>query len=357
MKKLIALLLAALLCMSLLVACGGEKESTEDTQPTEEAVQKDDGILKILMIGHSLGNDSTFMVPEVFKAEGKTPMVMGVIYHSGCRLGSHVEYLTQNAPQYAYYEFDTEKDVEWRRADSGGGYHIYVPGSPNDSFIEDGSIAQTMQFGITRQDWDIVVLQAGVFEAANVKDTSVAVNLAQDLNTVRQYVLDNDIDKDTTPKFAWNMTWSCPSDDMMNDSYNKNLYLNFTDRIAMYEAISKTLQEIVMPAYDFDYIMPSGTAIENALSGKYEPKDIYRDTIHVNDYGRLIVAYTWYCTLTGTDISECNVGTMTAKMLLDNWARNSGTDLVLTDEQKAVLIEAVGNAMKTPYAITPSQLG
>ena len=48
---------------------------------------------------------------------------------------------------------------------------------------------------------------------------------------------------------------------------------------------------------------------------------------------------------------------MSHKVLLDAMARNSGTDLVLTDEQKAVLIEAVGNAIKTPYAITPSQLG
>lgn len=359
MKRLIALLLAAILCLSLLAACGGgEKESTEDTQPTgEKAAPKDDGVLKILMIGHSLGNDSTFMVPEVFKTEGKTPMVMGVIYHSGCRLFQHVSFIKQNAAQYAYYEFDTEQDVAWRRADAGGGYHEFVPGSGTDTYIEDGTIAQTMQFGITRHDWDIVVLQAGVFEAANAPDSATKLNIAGDLNTVRQYVLDNDIDKATTPKFGWNMTWSCPSDAMMNDSYNKNLYLNFTDRIAMYEGIAKTVQEIVLPAYDFDYMMPSGTAIENAISGKYEPEDVYRDFIHVNDYGRMIVAYTWFCTLTGTDISECNPGTMSHKVLLDNLARNTGADLVLTDEQKAVLVEAVGNAIKTPYAITPSQLG
>ena len=357
MKKLIALLLAAILCLSLLAACGGEKESADATQPTEEAAPKDDGVLKILMIGHSLGNDSTYMVPEVFKTEGKTPMVMGVIYHSGCRLFQHVSFIKQNAPQYAYYEFDTEKDVSWRRADAGGGYHEFVPGTGTDTFIEDGTIAQTMQFGITRHDWDIVVMQAGVFEAANAPDSSTTLNIAGDLLTVRQYVLDNDIDKTTTPEFGWNMTWSCPSDAMMNESYNKNLYLNFADRIAMYEAISTTLQEIVLPTYDFDYVMPSGTAIENAISGKYEPENVYRDFIHVNDYGRMIVAYTWFCTLTGTDISECNPGTMSHKVLLDAMARNTGTDLVLTDEQKAVLIEAVGNAIKTPYAITPSQLG
>ena len=358
MKKLIALLLAAILCMSLLAACGSEKApATKDPQPTETVEVKDDGVLKILMIGHSLGNDSTFMVPEVFKTEGKTPMVMGVIYHSGCRLFQHVNFISQNAAQYAYYEFDTEQDVAWRRADAGGGYHEFIPGTGTDTFIEDGTIAQTMQFGITRHDWDIVVLQAGVFEAANTKDTSTNLNIAGDLLTVRQYVLDNDIEPATVPQFGWNMTWSCPSDDMMNESYNNNLYLNFADRIAMYEAISKTLQDTVLPAYDFDYVMPSGTAIENAISGKYEPRDVYRDFIHVNDFGRYIVAYTWYCALTGTDIADCNPGTMSHKVLLDAMSRNSGKDMVLSDEQKAVLIEAVGNAIKTPYAITPSQLG
>lgn len=353
MKRLIALLLALTVCIGLLAGCGSEKVEKTEKDETEKIVE-DDGVMKILMIGHSLGNDSTYLLPEVFKNENAGPLVLGVIYHSGCRLNQHVDYINQEARQYAYYEYDTQVDDQWRRADCNGNYELYVAGVPNDTFIEDGSIAQTMEFGITRHDWDIVVTQAGVFEAANTSDSQYPIQMEQDIKTVFDYVLSKDIEPATTPKFGWNITWTCPSDNMLNDSYRGHLYNNFESADAMYEAIVATAKDVVVPSFDFDYVFPSGTAIQNARSSAFEPKDLYRDTIHANDYGRLIVAYTWYCTLTGTDINTCQFGPVNSKVLLDNLKLAKGIPFEMTEQQKAILIESVSNALANPYQMTQS---
>ena len=352
MKKFLAFILAVICCFSLL-ACGGAGEQEDNETPKVE----DDGVMKILMIGHSLGNDSTFMLPSIAKSNGVEKLVMGVIYHSGCRLGQHVDYISKNAAQYAYYEYDiSSEQTYWLRADSAGNFHDYEAIMTNDTDIDNGTIAQTMEFGISRHDWDIVVMQAGVFEAANMADGGWNPNFAENIKTIQDYVLEKDIEKGTTPKFAWNITWTCPSDEMLNDSYRANLQNLFGgDTDAMYEAIAATAKDIVAPAYNWDYILPSGTALQNARSSKFEPKDLYRDMIHASDFGRAIIGYTWFCTLFGKTIDECNIAPVYSKLLLDNMMRNTGKDLELTQEQKDVLVESVKNAMANPYAVTPSQ--
>ena len=352
MKRLITLLLVLALSCSFLAACGGNKSKTEKDESNK--VVEDDGVMKILMIGHSLGNDSTFMLPEIFKNENEGPLVVGMIYHSGCRLNQHVTYINQNAKQYAYYEYDTQVDDQWRRADCNGNYELFVPGTGTDTYIEDGSIAQTMEFGITRHDWDIVVTQAGVFEAANASDSQYPIQMEQDIKTIFDYVLSKDIEPATTPKFGWNITWTCPSDNMLNDSYRGHLYNNFTDADAMYEAIVATAKDVVVPSYDFDYVFPSGTAMQNARSSAFEPKDLYRDTIHANDFGRLIVAYTWYCTITGKDINSCQFAPINSKVLVDTLMLSTGKQFEMTEQQKTVLIESVSNALANPYQMTQS---
>lgn len=352
MKKLLALLLALACCFSLL-ACGGAGEKEEETPKVE-----DDGVMKILMIGHSLGNDSTYMLPNIAKKNGVEKLVMGVLYHSGCRLGQHVEYLTGDLPQYAYYEFDISADQEcWLRADKDGGFHAYHSGDGNDELIASGEIGKTMQFGISRHDWDIVVMQAGVFEAAGVVDGNYSPNFAADIKTIQDYVLENDKEKGTTPKFVWNMTWACPSDIM---TYGNQFYADHTgnnfdgDTDKMYEAIAATVKDVVAPAANWADIIPSGTAMHNARA-KYSPRELYRDFIHASDFSRMVVGYTWFCTLFDKTIEECTIAPVDSELLLDNLMRNTGTDLELSEEQKNILVECVKNAMANPYAVTPSQ--
>ena len=362
MKKFLALILALALCLGL-CACGGNT-AAEDTQPTEpeEIKVEDDGIMKILLICSSLGVDSSFMFPDVCRNEGMENLVMGFLYHSGSCVAQHVEYAKKNAREFAYYEYDISTQQEWLRADCNGNFTPCQAGAANDIYIEDGSIAQTLEFGIKRHDWDKVILQAGSGESAGRQTSNYYKNepgkaLPDFIQELRDYVLANDIEPGSVPKFSWNMVWSSPKDPAVrSDSTNLMLLTEFEDsEYNYYKAMSKTLQEVVEPNFEWEYVFPNGTTIQNIKSTKLANAEIYRDYAHVTDFGRLAAAYTWYCVLTGTAIEDCKIPPMNHKVLLDKLARNTGKDMELTEEYRAILIEAVGNAIKNPYDILPTQ--
>ena len=363
MKKFLALILALALCLGL-CACGGNT-AAEDTQPTEpeEIKVEDDGIMKILLICSSLGVDSSFMFPDVCRNEGMENLVMGFLYHSGSCVAQHVEYAKKNAREFAYYEYDISTQQEWLRADCNGNFTPCQAGAANDIYIEDGSIAQTLEFGIKRHDWDLVILQGSASESAGrqadswYKSRNLPVNLPSYIDELKDYVLATDAEPGSVPQFAWNMVWSSPKDPAARkDSVNLMLLTEFEDsEYVYYKAISKNLQEVILPAEDFVHVFPNGTTIQNLKSTKLASNEIHRDYSHITDFGRLAAAYTWYCTLTGTDIADCKIPPMNYRVLLDKLAYNTGKDMELTEEYRAILVEAVGNAVKNPYDITPTK--
>lgn len=336
----------------------------------EEIPFDDDGILKILLIGHSLGLDSGYFFPEVYKETTGKDVVLGMIYHSGCRLNQHVYYINNNIKQYAYYEFDTRVDTNWRRADARSSedapltFHAVEPSAANDTLINDGVIGVTMKDGITRADWDVVIMQAGVFDAAGKQDDAAyAINTTADIKTIQQHVLDNDIEKRSVPEFGWNITWASPSSDASfwdsTENYvnvyrrhNTNFYWQYgKDANDMYADIATVYENDVTAAYDWDYLMPSGTALHNCKSVMAD-EDLYRDVIHTNDFGRLMAAYIWTCQIediTMNDISE--ITTIDSQLRYFAADRRAG-DYVLTSNQQAILRKAVNAALETPLALT-----
>ena len=315
---------------------------------------EDDGILKVLLIGHSLGLDSGYFFPEVYKEATGKDVVLGMLYHSGCPLYDHVNYLESNAKQYAYYEFDTRKDSVWRRAYANGSFHTTEPGTGNDTLIADGTIGVTMQFGIKRADWDLVITQAGVWEVAGKGSNAADATITKNIKTIREYVLSQDIEKRSTPEFGWNITWAPPSKEsgMMNSAYDSNMskYFNY-DTTAMFNEISRVVQGPVMNAGEWDYIFPSGTALHNAKTVMSD-KELYRDTVHASDFGRLMIAYIWTCKIEGTSIDQYDITSIYSQLRYSSADRLSGVDYELNDTQKANLKTFVRNALANPNSIT-----
>jgi hypothetical protein len=137
------------------------------------------------------------------------------------------------------------------------------------------------------------------------------------------------------------MTWAFQHDNtrkVFTETY-KN------DQMTMYNMILDCVKQKVVGRDDFDVIIPSGTAIQNARTS-YFGDTLTKDTLHLNNLGRAIAAYTVWASLTGKPLTEVNLGPVNCYDLPN--------DLVLSDSDRKVIIDAVNNAIATPFEVTPS---
>ena len=143
-------------------------------------------------------------------------------------------------------------------------------------------------------------------------------------------------------RYIWNMTWAYQSDSdqkVFVETFNR-------DQMAMYNSILNAVREKVVPRTDFDAIIPSGTAIQNARTS-YFGDNLTKDTYHLNNLGRAIAGYTLYAVLTGERLTEVNLGPVNSYDL--------PAYLNLTDADRQVIIESVNHALDNPWEVTPSQ--
>lgn len=337
-KKLLTLLLAVLMILSVFAACGNNTantpattttptEATEPTQPGEEGK-----ILKVLTLGHSLAVDCGHMLNRIAAAEGYDELKIGTLYYSGCPLAKHVQYLTNNEPEYNLY-ISSSKTPE------------QVPNITNDV---------TMQYALKFDYWDIIVMQGGVFEIA--ENNTYKSGLIQ---TIQKYVLENCLNPNV--KFAWHMPWAPPVNNDLRDQYpypeNNSYYKNYLpygdDRTLLYNTIVKCVENNIVTDETFQFVIPTGTAMENALSSYLEETDLHRDYVHASDFARVMNSYVWFCKLTGVEeLKEIKMDTIPVAFFKST---QGAQDRVLTDSEKAIILEAVNNTLKTPFAMTQSQ--
>lgn len=331
MKKLISLTLALLMVLSL-CACGGNADTTPQTT-TEPAPAFPDKptTLKVLTLGHSLAVDSGHMLALIADAEGYEDMTVATLYYSGCPLYRHVEYLTNNTAAYDLYVSKTST------ADTP------------PTIMEDVTMLEALRY----DKWDIIIMQGGVFEIA-----AEATYTNGHIQTIQDYVNKNKLNPDAV--FGWNMAWAPPVDpDLMvmyplSPNTYESGYLKYgNDRTTMYQSITKCVTDHILTDDTFVRLIPSGTAMENALSSYMTEKDIHRDYVHASDLARVMVSYVWYCTLAGIDhLDQIKMDTIPAKF----FRSTTGTaDRVLTETEKAVILESVNNALSNPLQMTQSQ--
>ncbi len=333
-KRTLAFVLCLLMVIGTFSACGGNT-GEGDTTGTPEATQpgEEGKILKILTLGHSLALDCGHMLNLIAHTEGYKELKVGTLYYSGCPLNKHVEFATQNLPEYELYISSTE--------------------TPDQ--IPEIMESVTMQQAITFDYWDIIIMQGGVFEIA--EDITYKLGYIQ---TIQEFV--NKHKHNPNAIFAWNMAWAPPVDNTLRDKYpysENNIYYNDyrkynDDRLALYNAITKCVNDNIMTDETFKFMIPSGTAIQNALSSYLEEKDLHRDYVHASDLGRVIASYTWYCKLAGIDkLEEIKLDAVPKNFRKLDQDKNQ--DLVFTDSQKAIILESVNNALANPLQMTQSQ--
>lgn len=335
MKKILALLLAALLVFGM-CACGGEtaqqssEPSTEVIEPEKPGLPKNPETLKVLVLGHSLAVDANHMLALVAAAEGYAGLTVGTLYYSGCPLYKHVEFLTGDMPEY----------------------NLYLSNSANPKPPE-VLMDVTMYQALRHDKWDVIIIQAGVFEIAED-----ATYKADHLQTIIDYCNKNKYNKDAV--FGWNMTWVPPVDrELMAmypytpNSYETGYLAYGYDRATMYNNVTKCVADNILTNDTFVCMIPSGTVMENALSSYMTEKDIHRDYAHASDFGRVATAYAWYCTLLGIDkLEEIKLDAIPVKYFR---SLTGLQDYTFTQAEKDLIVESVNNALANPLQMTQSQ--
>lgn len=297
--------------------------------------------LKVLTIGHSLACNATQMLARIAAAEGFPDMEVGTLYYSGCSLYRHVKFLQEDANEYWLYLSST-KDV-----------------SAPPQRIKD----VTMKYGIQYTDWDIIILQGGVFEIG--LDETFTCGKIQ---IIQNYVNEHKLNPNAV--FGWHMAWPGATDIDLVSRYSQSeqwisKYAPYdNDRVKLYNAFARCASKYILTDDSFRYFIPSGTAFENAMTSYLEEKDLHRDYAHASDYARVLTAYLWYCVLAGVDhLEDIKMTTIpraffAVKTVPEETLEAKAETLdyyVLTEMEKAIVIEAVNNALKNPLQITPSK--
>ena len=169
-------------------------------------------------------------------------------------------------------------------------------------------------FGKAR--WDVVTIQQVSSSSGLPKNYS---NLQATLNLIKQ--------KAPQAKIYWHMTWAYQQD----SKHEAFLYYN-KDQMTMYKAITSTVQDVVLSSTGLTGVIPSGTAIQNLRTSELGDT-LTSDGHHLEDtYGDYTAALTWFCTITGQP--------------------PSGTDYRPVRSYWDVITQSVSNAIKKPYQVT-----
>ena len=311
MKKCISLALCVLLLFGL-CACGADTQvptETTQTQPTIDpnAPLCDGKTLKMLCITSSFGLNTTELLYDIAKDQGAENVIIARLYVSGCKLSQHAQFAKTGEPAYEYTKNSTGKWEKMKNA--------------------------TLLYGLQDEDWDIIFLQQGAHHAGLVH------TYGDYIDEIMAFVQENKTNPNA--RFVWNMTWAFQSDNT-HEIFMTN---HKGDQMVMYNMILDTVKEKVVPRDDFSAIIPSGTAVQNARTSYFGDR-LTKDTLHLNNLGRVIAGYTTWATLTGKPIEEINLPPARTYDLPEV--------VVLTETDKAVIIEAVNNAIANPWAVTPS---
>ena len=265
--------------------------------------------LKILAITSSFGLNTTQLLYDIAKAEGATDIIVGRLYISGCSLEMHVNNAKSNANAYRYTKITSEDGI-WK-------------------IMENVSLSQ----GLNDEPWDIIFTQQGAAKAGQ-PDT-----YKDYVDQLMAYI--KETKKSPTTGYVWNVLWAYQKDT------DQNIYHTVFggDQMFMYQENLRAAKELILPRGDFDALIPTGTAIQNARTS-YFGDTLTKDTYHLNNLGRIIAGYTLWSILTDKALSAVNIGPVNSYDL--------PIPVELTDQDRVVIMESVNNAIKNPREVTVS---
>ncbi|MBR2615926.1 MAG: DUF4886 domain-containing protein [Clostridia bacterium] len=285
--------------------------------------EKEKRVLKLLILGNSHSLDAFQLLYEAFRDQAPEMDVdVATMYYSGCSISQHVNFATANKPVYRY---SVNKNGTW---------------VSEEEF--------TMARALRKEQWDVVLLQAA---KADLDDTLNLKNRRKLEDFVREHI-------PTEHVFAWHTSWPSPNDEtFFSPDYKRQPPAGYKENLIKLYGFNPVTQFSVLTQKARDHILTdptyaaaycTGAAIMYAHRVLGVPQlDLWRDYTHLNDYGRIIVAYALYTQITGNEVKEIGLD-MVPKGLRHYTLRSEG-DLILTEEMKRVIIESANHALHDPW--------
>lgn len=341
MKKLIALLLSAIMLMGILPSAMAANETATSAAP---------GAIKVLTIGEDFSRASmTNYLHEVLSAEGYTDITLGHMYATThFTLGGYVrDYKNNKGP-----DDPTIYTLELNRV----GYWDII-------------YRYTLPMVLEEADWDYVILQTNPIQSTNadefakdVVDMSAIVKeflpdakIGVHMNWAFQKGYENsssdykyrykfgyfysDIQQSPTGTIAKWVDEAKKAEQNDRDQFKAQFNANPN---TMFEAIAKAAQQV---AKKVDFVVPAGTALMNAETSflgdlRADEGEPVVDGANLNETGKLVTSYAFYSALTGKKVDEVK---HYRDFLFD-----------LSSAERKAIVEAVNNAIANPYKITPT---
>jgi hypothetical protein len=298
MKQIVSLVCCLLFVLSLLGCNNVSPAPSDEAQISEKS---DLTSFKILAIGNSFSVDALTYLYDIAKAEGVSEIVIGNLYIGGCTLNTHAGNAEEQSPVYRFYK---NTDGEWKQTE---GYALLQ--------------------GLQEESWDIITLQQASGYSGNVDSFDPY------LNVLVEFINANKTNPEA--KLLWHMTWAYQGDS------THSAFANYgNSQQAMYYSVVNAVKQKIDTNEAFAMVIPAGTAIQNVRTS-YIGDNLTRDGHHLNVLGRVIAAYTWYALIDGKPLKTLKFSSISH-------------ELTLTENDKAMIVEAVNNAISNPYQVTES---
>lgn len=259
---------------------------------------------KVLFIGNSFSDDTIEYVCSIAKDIGMEDILVGNLYYGGCTIEEHLSFLNDPNPHYNFRLARSEKIIHSAEGDTP------------DTFIEEG---------VNYTDWDYIIFQQGS------RDSGIPYkydNLPILIDYVKKLVRNPDV------IFGFNMTWAYAS-----NSKNGGFNSYSCNQEIMYKGILESIKTKVLPNKDIKFVIPNGTAIQNARTSFIGDNLTRDEASHLSfDLGRYIAGLTFIATLTRVDVDKIKfapAGLSKKKILLAK--------------------ESAKNAINNPFEVTKSR--
>ena len=333
MKKLLCFCMAGVTAMMGFAGCASAPADTSApatttvvTQPPEEAK-----VFKVLLIGQSLGQDTVWLLQKVLSTEMPDKEFLVADIYESIALGDHVKNIKNEAAIYHYYKF----------TDAGFDH------------MEGVSIYQALK----DEMWDLIIFN----------DSTYATTQPSEFEDGDHAFMIDYIKQHAAPGYqlAYNATWANPTMECLWKEDNRrdppaNVHERFMrefsgSRNKYYQAICDNIKKYIETDDVYDYVFHTGTAVQYASETHGVPEgapdrsyELYRDYVHLGDFGRLLVAYQLYAQIFGLEeLTQVNVELIRADMRATSREQAFG-DLMITQQHKDAIMACVNYALKNP---------